>query len=119
MAVDEDITLSAIAWSPDGTQFAIASASALWITNARTNQAHLLNIADSDMPLSELRWSPGDKYLAAISDGIYVWEASSSQIPVSLSGTTSADRLLALTWLSETELRVIGSDNTISTWQLL
>jgi Tol biopolymer transport system component len=97
-------------WSPDGTRMA-------YYVRAGSQNAVYVRLADGSNPVlilenvSQFAWSPDSAYLSVVSaEKLYLVEAASGDNDGVYAQNVSDDA--AVTWLSTTKLRYVGTDTT-------
>jgi serine/threonine protein kinase/WD40 repeat protein len=109
---------NATAFSPDGTQIAIASGSApgdVWVTDIATGDVHELT-NPGKLGFTSIAWSPDGRYLAAAGwdTSVPVWDARGE--PHALL-TGHKDEVHWLDWSPDSSALVTGSDDgTAKVW---
>ncbi|GAB4532510.1 MAG: hypothetical protein Fur0018_21160 [Anaerolineales bacterium] len=106
---------AALAWSPDGTQLAAATAAGLYLFAGLplTDSLHLA----PDAWLTALAWSPDGLNLAAgTQDGdVLLWEAATGALRNRLRADSSA--ITALAWNPDgTQIAIGRADSTLTFW---
>ena len=106
-----------ISFSPDGTQIAVASATGIWIYDAR-NGTELTLLTDHVTRSDRLAFSPNGKSLATgVRENILLWDVSSGKLLKSLNGFDK--RLVTIRFFEDSKtLLCVYHDGTACLWDV-
>ncbi len=105
----------AAAYSPDGTQIAIASGKRIWLYSAELEPIRSLD--GHTAAVRSLAWSPDGSRLASagLDDTLRVWSPADGKLLTTFTG--AADWVLAVRWSPDGTRLISGSaDNTLREW---
>ena len=109
-------TINAIAYSPEGTQFAVASGIGIWVYDADTYEPLAL-LTGHKSRVSTLQYSPNGQTLASGSRDhtVRLWDTDTGQLKFTLAG--HLDLVTAVAYAPDGDTLVSGSrDNTVRLW---
>jgi WD40 repeat protein len=126
--ISERITLNSghsagTAWNPDGKTLASASAENKTIQIWDTNKGHLIKILATNKDeikndeIKTLAWSrDGQKFAAASSDRIFIWNVSTGKLIKTFGGIKSGAAIRAIAWNVDNETLAVLENNRIQLW---
>jgi WD40 repeat protein len=112
LAVGEPLS---VAWSPDGTQLAVADGARIWLYDADLRPLGALD--GHREPVRALAWSPqGDRLASAgLDNTVRIWDVTSRQTLHVLAGHT--DWVFSVAWSPDgTRLVSGGADDSVRLW---
>ena len=110
-------SISDMSFSPDGTQIALASATGIWIYDAR-NGTELTLLTDHVTRSDRLAFSPDGKSLATgVREDLLLWDISSGKLLKSLNGFDK--RLVTIRFFEDSKtLLFVYHDGTACLWDV-
>ena len=121
VASQNTLNVRSLAWSPDGSQFAVGSADhTITIWEVKSGKL-LLTITEHVQSVRELAWSPDGKVLAAGDQGgaIYLWDPTTGKLIEQVAKENEQDALGFLDWSPDGYfLAYAGNQNYINGWDI-